>query len=320
MLIVDDREDLGRELGKLDIEFEVTRLEYGDYTFEGHGQCGRSTIGVERKRLQDLINSMTDRRLTGSQLRGCVESYDYLWLVVEDQWRPGPGGAIDWLRGNVFAPFYGRDRMAVSYRQAAAYLNSLTLRCRTSIGEPLRVMRTNNARETAAWLVALYKGFTEKTWDEHHAHDQIYAPGPMSGVAPGGRVGIVQEKVTYAWKFAAQCPALDRRALAAAKHFGSGRRMANATVEEWMEVREAGLTKGGRRKPGIGRETAEKIVAAWREGERQDLCHECTHKESDHEVEDDHSYCLGGTDERPCMCREFEPFPETDDEDIAGRH
>lgn len=240
--------ELLSHLRRYDIDIATgMKLPFGDAMFEGNGERGECTVGIEHKRLSDLITSMKDRRLSGHQLRGLWQAYDYVWLVVEGVWRPGQGGEIEELRGHEWRTMYGRsDRYAVNYRQVVSYLHSLALRSRSpQTGEPLRVIRTQNPRQTAAEYAALYLGFTEKTWEQHHAHDQIYTEVTM----PARRVGIAQAPVTVLWRMAAMLPGLDRRAEGVAKYFGTVEAMANASQKEWQKC------------PGVGKAGAEKC---WR--------------------------------------------------------
>lgn len=285
MLILDRREDgMEKELSRFDVEVCTTELDYADLRFTGHGEHGDAIVGCERKKLGDLIGCMKDRRLSGFQLRGLWQTHDYVYLITEGYWRPGPSGEIEHMvmRQGKFTwqPYYSpSDRYAVSYQQLSAYLNSLSLRSRSISGEPLRVIRTAHARETAAQYVALYNGF-QKPWKDHHAHDQIYTPAVQAN--GNRRGGLVQATVTTCWKWAAQLPGVDRKAEMVANHFGSCREMVlagldpeikrtvmewfeanpQAAVKAWQQIKSAELTKAGRRKSGIGKETAESVIKA----------------------------------------------------------
>ena len=256
-------------------------LDFGDVCFAGNGEFGECLVGCERKRLTDLINSMKYRRLSGSQLRGMWQVYDYVFVIAEGLWKCGAGGEIVEPRWNPqskkreWMPAVDSvSRTAVSYKQLMSFLFSLQLRSRSKVGEPLRVIRTSTVEETAAAVVALYSNFTEKRWDQHHAHDQIYTDFTMpnkghgsawaaphthdedfgeGGVGtgqPGGRAGLRQKVPTTVWRMAAQLPGVDRRAEAVAEYFKTVRAMAQATEKEWEEV------------PGIGKKTAAAAVRA----------------------------------------------------------
>ena len=232
----------------------VQHLDYGDLCFEGYGETGTCVVGCERKKLPDLVGSMQSKRLSGHQLRGLWDAYDYVFLFCEGIWKEGPGGEILQQGGaNGWRPLYApHSRMAVSFAQLNAYLDSLSLRSRhPHTGEPLRVKRTQGVGDTAAQYLSLYKGF-QKPWADHHAHDQIYTPEPMvGGQSRRGRVGTIAapvERVTTAWRCAAQLPGLDRKAFDVSKHFGTVREMATASEVEWCKI------------AGIGKKMAGKIV------------------------------------------------------------
>ena len=69
----------------------VGRLEFGDFAFLGNGPEDEPvSIGVERKGIRDLLNSMVTGRLVGHQLIGLVNNYHYVYIVVEGLWRFNP--------------------------------------------------------------------------------------------------------------------------------------------------------------------------------------------------------------------------------------
>jgi ERCC4-type nuclease len=282
-LILDRREavdkygaptELFKALKRYDVDvISDLELDDGDLMFSGNGANGDCLVGVERKRPGDLANSMKDRRLVGKQIRGMWKVYDYCFLIVEGVWRPGPGGEVEELRGKDFRPLYANhDRYAVNYRQLAAFINSLSLRsCHERTGEPLRIIRTSNPRHTAAEYVALYLGFTEKTWDQHHAHDQIYTEVSLpkrQGFGPA-------KKVTPTWKMLAQLNGIDRKAEQASEHFRSMRDAVLAglsvklrkQIEEYFETNPKAALKAWMEVKGIGKKLAEDAVRVLAEGE-----------------------------------------------------
>ena len=88
-------------------------------------------------------------------------------------------------------------------------------------------------------IYALYKGF-EKKWDQHHAHEAVYAPEGTK--LRGGRIGLVgngiehPDRPTTLWKIAAQLPGVDRRAKDVANFFGTVEAMALGTEKEWKRL------------------------------------------------------------------------------------
>jgi ERCC4-type nuclease len=300
-MLIDSRErdSIANECRRLGLPVTVTQIELGtgeyrccpDCLFEGNGPSGACLVGVERKRLGDLINSMKDRRLSGQQLRNLARVVDFVFVIVEAVFRPGPGGEIEELQGREWRTFYKHgnvgDRAAISYRQLISYLTTLEL-CGNVI-----VRRTSNVRETAAQLVALYGWFNEKRWEQHHSHDQIHHGGMAVIKGHGsdwgtdhthdeeyeqparGRAVVTAENPTTAWRWAADLPGIDRKAEVIAKHFGTARALANANCErcaacdnhgvrdekEWQRI-EFGVNGEGKRKSGIGPVTSRAVVRA----------------------------------------------------------
>ena len=265
-IILDDRErDIAPELQRCDVDVVVSRLEFGDAMFSGNGPHGECLVGIERKRLSDLVNSMKDRRLAGFQIKGMQRSYDFCFLTIESVFRPGPHGEIEELHGRDWRPFYtvGKGSSAVAYRQLTAFVTTLEL-----LGN-LIVRRTSNMRETAAQIVALHHWFNDKEWDQHHSHDQIYTNTPEKGHGTGwgtphahdeefgkygrGRAIVVGKPPSTCWRMASQIPGIDRKAEVVAAHFGTVRAMVEAGEKEWQRI------------PGIGKTTARAAVRSIRE-------------------------------------------------------
>jgi len=240
-------------------------LQFGDAAFEGNGPEGTCTVGFERKKLADLINSMKDRRLSGRQLRGMWQAYDFIFLVAEGLWREGDGSEIEeWAYDRReqkwrFMPVYGNGggdggRNAISYEQLDHYTCTLELK------GGLVYKRTRDERETARYYASRWRWFNSKAWVEHRSHDQLYhnEPQPAKGHGnqwglahehdeeyerPGrGRAQLIQANPTTCWRWAADLPGLDRKAEVVAKHFRTAWNMALAGLdpelkkraEEWM--------------------------------------------------------------------------------------
>lgn len=274
MLIIDRREQgIVELLSRFDVPVSIAELEYGDALFTGNGPKGECTVAVERKRLSDLINSMTKKRLSGHQLRGCWKAYDFVFVFAEGIWRPGPGGEIqiqkfdyrtrkrDW--GAFFTSDNREESRGISYRQLMSYLTTLELR-----GNVV-VRRTASDIETAVQYATLWHWFNDKMWAEHTAHDQLYTGAPVKGhggnwaedhghnnefgKGRAGSIAVEDDNPSTLWRMASQLPGIDRRAYQVAKHFRTVEAMVLATEKEWREIE------------GIGPKIAAAVVRALRE-------------------------------------------------------
>jgi ERCC4-type nuclease len=237
--------------GELDYHFkpfgitlEKTKLEFGDFDFEGKGPKGGCGVVFERKRIEDLVDSMQSGRLSGHQLPGMSNQYDYGYLIIEGIWRAAPDGRLE--VGN-----HGWKHYGIHVRAITNYVMGLALRA------GLIPWRTATPRETVEFIVDQYRMWTEKEWHEHKSHDQVYAPAQQTG---SFGLSLISREVGTAEKLAMQLPGLDAKARFAARHFKTGRAMANAAVEDWERM--SWKTKGGKARL-LGKEAAKKIVAAW---------------------------------------------------------
>lgn len=254
MIILDPRVGSGELLdhfANYDVEVRSKHIDFGDAWFWGNGDDGPVKIGVERKGIKDLVSSMRSDRLSGFQLRGLVNTYAWVYLLIEGVYRCSNEGVVE--------IFGGRSRMggamwspltingaAISFREVNHYINTLQCKC------GIIVDYTGSDKETVAWLVSQYKWW-EKPWDKHDAHEVIYAP--YEHILPGRRGGWVQKEIGPIELVAAQYPKVSKKAFNFRKHFKSARQMANAEVKELTKVE------------GIGKDIAKLIFDWWRKGE-----------------------------------------------------
>jgi ERCC4-type nuclease len=102
--------------------------------------------------------------------------------------------------------------------------------------------RTEDIAESVAWLRSLELWWTAKEWEEHRAHMELYTPPLDSNPF---------DPPTLACRVAAVLPHIGSvKAERVAHHFGSVRKMVDATPEEWQAVR------------GIGKGISKKLVEA----------------------------------------------------------
>lgn len=235
MILVDGRVGSGELVGMFPAGMATLgRLEYGDMAFIGNGKGGvPCMVGVERKKVRDLVNCMVSGRFSGHQLPGLLNAYNVVYLVVEGVWRPGVDGVVEVLgRGGWVALVLGR--MPVMYDAVVNFLNTIT------VMTGVRVVSTGGDRETVRVVTALYHWW-EKGWDEHTSHlreKQVEA--------------VYLVKPSFKQTVAAALPGVGTaRSRAVCERFRSVRDMAVAEKGEWLDV------------DGVGSKTAEKIVRAF---------------------------------------------------------
>ncbi len=212
-----------------------------DFQFTGCGPDGATfCLGIERKTIQDLLNSMRDRRLAGQQLGRMIDTYDVCYLVVEGIWRRGRGtGLVEIMNGS-----WRASRGGHRYAEVDRFL------CSLEELTGLRLRRTADEEETCAAIADLYLWW-QKPYEAHTSTRVIYAPGP-SIKQKSNRPKMFRHEATLLEKWVVALPGINDRAIEIAKNFTSPKDLANADMDRWLGI-------SGQR---IGKKTAQTIVEA----------------------------------------------------------
>lgn len=167
MITIDSRKGSG-ELAPLfpqTIPTTLSHLDYGDFFFLGRGEGDTLvTIGVERKAIRDLVNSMVTGRFSGHQLPGLVNTYNYNYLLVEGAWRyDHRTGVLQTQNG----PFWndlclGQRRFMA--REIVSFLNTVQVKA------GVMVVYTNDKTETVQTVSSLYGWWNSKNFEDHTSH------------------------------------------------------------------------------------------------------------------------------------------------------
>ncbi len=142
-------------------EVEPCILPAGDIAFFGNGpEDNVWYIGIEYKKLDDVVQCIKSGRLTGTQLPKMLALYDICFLLVEGIPRPHPEtGQLLRYMGKSSVP------MGLSYREYDNFLTSIGVFTALS-GKPCIVKYSGQIRETINIIWDLYHYF-QKPWDEH---------------------------------------------------------------------------------------------------------------------------------------------------------
>jgi ERCC4-type nuclease len=226
MIRVDDRVgsiELLPKLRECGVPVAKERLPFGDFAWTGHGPRGLCAVAVERKKIHDLLDSITSRRLSGHQLPGMAGEYDYVYLLVEGLWRPGPSGELE-IRDGTWTSEHSNG---LSYRAINGYLSTLEVRA----GVIYR--RVPWYTESVEVLVDLYRWWQEP-WESHHSHEATYAPAE-GGL--GRRFTLLPRAVSVMEKLVMQFPGLDEKARWVAERFPTLGALVSASEEDLAAVR-----------------------------------------------------------------------------------
>jgi ERCC4-type nuclease len=231
MIYVDRRE------GSIDLDplivspHIVVTLDYGDVMFDGEGGEGVALIGVERKRITDLINSIASGRLVGHQLPGMFRTYDVSYLFVEGIMKG------DRMTGELLhSKDGGKSFRTVSFGKKTwtekGVCNFLTtLETKT----PLHIRLTRDARATARMIEYLAGWWGEK-WEKHSSHLALHKG--MNFRSSPQRVSLMPtEKPSLVRMIAAELPGVGvGRSLPVGEKFRSVREMFDASEKDWQSI------------------------------------------------------------------------------------
>lgn len=238
MIFIDDREG-SKELADLVTDGILTRLEFGDAFFTGCGPDGDVDIGVERKTVGDLINSISTGRLSGHQIPGLIKTYYKVYLIVEGVNRAHPAnGELEILKGSKWRNL-DRGGRVFSYHAMWGYLNTL------EIMTGVIVRSTDSIKATATMIESMYRWW-QKAWKSHKGHLQMHKEGPPTALMRVGKPSLIR-------RIAAELPHIGwQRSLDVEKKFGSVEEMVMAGEEDWTSIE------------GIGKATAKQVMEALR--------------------------------------------------------
>jgi len=214
---------------------ELTTLEFADAAFTGNGpdDC-LWAIGIERKRISDLVNSMTSGRLAGHQLPGLYNSYHVYYLLIEGLWRPSPrDGSLEIYVHKKWMPLTLGSRRFMA-KDIYKYINTLSILGGMKIAP---VMST--PRESATWISSAYSWWNDKQFWEHSSIEQEYS----------STVQFYTKKIPFLQRVAGELTGIGKgKAKAISLHYNS--------LWDFMFTDEKEL----RNIKGIGKELAESII------------------------------------------------------------
>jgi ERCC4-type nuclease len=212
-----------------------TRLLCGDICFDGQGPKGISSIGIERKRLGDMLNSIRSGRYSGGQLPQMLNFYDHSYLFIEGYYRCGYDGSLEQLqtRAHDMAPALGGGWVPMRLgSQIIRYTELDHFICTLQSKTPVKIRTSINPHETCAQIISLYTHYLEP-WDSHHSHESLHVPQSLVTV---GKAGLVR-------KWAADLSGIGwQRSGAVAVKFRTGLELASAGPEEWATIPGIGKT------------------------------------------------------------------------------
>lgn len=149
-------------------------LPFGDVAFLGRGEKGAPLyIGIELKKVGELVQSLRSKRLQGHQLLGLTKDFDRRYLLIEGDFHHDNDGRATVFRGT------GKPRPLPGAPNAVA-LEEEVINIQTRGG--CWVRHTTTRRDTLRFILACYRYWTDKDLDQHKSHMAIYAPDLDKGL------------------------------------------------------------------------------------------------------------------------------------------
>jgi ERCC4-type nuclease len=242
-ILVDERigsRDLLEPLRALHLPVEKATLDAADVAFEGDGPEGPMLIGIERKKIRDLLDSKRSGRLAGHQLINLLRDYQTVYLVIEGPYRPNPDTGVLEIptRRGWETLRLGKEGFLASELQG--FLLGLEQMAN------VKIRWTFNRAETVSLIQEMWTWWGVR-WGDHHSLKVVYTPPPP----------VVQmTKPSFERRVASQIDGIGwEKSGRVEEKFRSVAAMVAADEREWQTV------------PGVGKTLAKRIVRTLR-GER----------------------------------------------------
>lgn len=237
MLTVDNRVgsvELVDTLRAMHVEVEAKRLDFGDFAFEGNSQKGKCLVGIERKKVRDILCCIEDNRFAAHQLPGLIETYDYCYLILEGYWTVDET-TLDLIKPSSVGcghgvPIRTGPNRSIPYRQLDNYLNSIATQ------SSCRIKTSLSAAETIMQIVDLYHWF-QKDWSAHQSLKVLRKePAKFTFLTPSVRQLVASCLPGVGFEKSAHI----------ARHFRTITDMVLATPADWASIQGVGKTLAAR--------------------------------------------------------------------------
>lgn len=229
------------------ILLSMAEMPFGDCMMTWKGPQGKALlVGVEIKKLDDILSCIQTGRFAGWQMPGMLGTYDISLLLVEGNWQMNhQTGVLEHLKGAGGWHAVSTGPRKWMYRELNRWLLVL------SMVAGIQVLKTRGMDETVQTLIDLH-ALGEEGWNDHRSlktHSQVTTDQLKYRELPDGSKRMRYEKPSLLEKLAAQFDGLGvDRAIAVGEHFKSVKEMINAGEKEWAAI------------PGVGKKLSGRIV------------------------------------------------------------
>jgi ERCC4-type nuclease len=160
----------------------IRRLPAADFAFSGNGPRDLPVmVGIERKTITDMLNSIRTGRFSGEQLPKLLDYYEFSFLLLEGVFRIDrqSGMLIQWRNKQWTNIMLGKQSFLGLELQS--FLTSIELQT------PVRVHYSSDQHETVDTVLALQHYFS-KPWSKHHAHIALHIPQDTATIGKASSV------------------------------------------------------------------------------------------------------------------------------------
>jgi ERCC4-type nuclease len=233
MILIDSRIGSAETAKLFKLPALTVMMDYGDYAFIGSGPNGDILIGIERKQIGDLLNSITSGRLAAHQLPGLLSTYDVVYLIVEGVCRADhrTGELLSSKDGGkTFSPAsFGKRPWTMEAMHH--HLTTLEVMC------GIHVRGTRDAKSTVKTIEYLWSWFN-KPYEKHNSHLALHK-GMNFKAKQEGTIDLIAavEKPSLVRRIGAELPAVGlTRSLPLARRFKTLKELFEASEKDLLEV------------------------------------------------------------------------------------
>lgn len=217
------------------VSCDITPLAWGDACFSGYGPDGEMLVGIERKKLHDILACIDDARYNQQRI-GMSMMYQVSCLYIEGLWKAKEDGTLmEGFRDYNVEHSLKRDGMAtreviawtplkmgsrpVMYYTLYRYLRSVA-------HANVIIVQTRDMAHTVTNIVNDYH-YYQKRWKDHRSMREVYAI----------QVPSLTRRPKLVRKWAQDCEGIGVvLGEEAAKYFKTPIKLANASEQDWMKV------------------------------------------------------------------------------------
>lgn len=215
---------------RIGVRCEKTELQSGDIMFEGRGPNGPVLVGIERKKLHDMLNCIDDARYNDQRIR-MRQDYDISILMVEGHWKPhdNQGFLMEGFSGGIAWGYCQYRSQRTMYSKLKRYLMSVAL-------SGVVIDHSRDAYQTAYNICEWYHYFQKRDHTSLLEIQKIAIP-------------TMNYRPTLVRKWANDIEGIGTKlSLDAEKVFKKPITLANSDERDWLRI------------PGIGIKMAQQII------------------------------------------------------------